>query len=56
MENKLAELRLTVDVAALQQLPAASPVAEGAVMLGAQGMRCTKEGPPTCCCTRLTDL
>ena len=54
MEKKLEELRLTVDVAALQQLPATSPTSEGAVMLGAQGMRCSMDWP-TCCCTRFTD-
>lgn len=53
MDKKLATPRLTVDVTALQQLPTVSPAAEGSVMLGVQGMRCSKDAP-TCCCTRFT--
>jgi hypothetical protein len=55
MDDTRGQLRLTVDVTALQKLPATTPTPEGAVMLGAQGMRCSIDQAPTCCCTRLTD-
>jgi hypothetical protein len=46
-------LRLTVDVAMLQQLPETSPAPQGAAMLGAPEYYCSwDEG--TCCCTQPT--
>ena len=57
MEKTPSQQRLTVDVAALQRLPAASPAAEGGVGLGAPDQRSTGlTTMHTCCCSRITDF
>lgn len=50
-----SNVRLTVDIAVLQQLPESSPAPEGAAMLGIMPQFCSMDWP-TCCCTRITDL
>lgn len=47
----IRDLRLTVDIAALQRLPEVSPVASD-VALGPAGGRCSVEF--TCCCTHFS--